>query len=208
MSDLIAQTRYGKVQGSEQGSISVWKGIPFAQPPTGEHRFRAPQPPQGWTGVREATTFSPMAPQVPEMGASLVGSLGEESAVEPRPMSEDCLYLNIWSPGRAAEKRPVMVYIHGGAFTLGSASDPWYDGTSFAAKHNLVVVSLNYRLGILGFVSLKDLAESQAGYTANCGLLDQIAALEWVHEHIAAFGGDPEQVTVMGESAGAMSIGA
>jgi para-nitrobenzyl esterase len=207
MSNLIVETRYGKVQGSQQGSISVWKGIPFAQPPTGEHRFRAPQPPQGWTGVREATTFSPMAPQVPEMGASLVGSLGEERAFEPRPMSEDCLYLNIWSPGTAGEKRPVMVYIHGGAFTLGSASDPWYDGTSFATRHNLVVVSLNYRLGILGFVSLKDLAESEAGYTANCGLLDQIAALAWVHEHIAAFGGDPEQVTVMGESAGAMSIG-
>src|SRR5205807_3105039 len=128
--------------------------------------------------------------------------------VDQRPMSEDCLYLNIWSPGADGQKRPVMVYIHGGAFTLGSASDPWYDGTSFAATHNIVVVSLNYRLGILGFVSLKDLAGADASYTANCGLLDQIAALEWVREHIAAFGGDPDQVTVMGESAGAMSIGA
>jgi para-nitrobenzyl esterase len=101
-----------------------------------------------------------------------------------------------------------MVYIHGGAFTLGSASDPWYDGTSFAANHNIVVVSFNYRLGILGFVYLKDLAGADASYTGNCGLLDQIAALQWVREHIAAFGGDPDQVTVMGESAGAMSIGA
>jgi para-nitrobenzyl esterase len=123
-------------------------------------------------------------------------------------MSEDCLYLNVWSPGTEGEKRPVMVWIHGGAFTLGSASDPWYDGTSFAARHNIVVVSLNYRLGILGFVSLKDLAGADAGYTANCGLLDQIAAFEWVRENIAAFGGDPDNVTVMGESAGAMSIGA
>jgi para-nitrobenzyl esterase len=123
-------------------------------------------------------------------------------------MSEDCLYLNIWSPGTDQEKRPVMVYIHGGAFTLGSASDPWYDGTSFAARHNIVVVSLNYRLGILGFVYLKDLAGADAAYTANCGLLDQIAALRWVRENIAAFGGDPGQMTVMGESAGAMSIGA
>jgi para-nitrobenzyl esterase len=123
-------------------------------------------------------------------------------------MSEDCLYLNIWSPGADREKRPVMVYIHGGAFTLGSASDPWYDGTSFAANHNIVVVSLNYRLGILGFVSLKDLAAADAGYTGNCGLLDQIAALAWVRENIAVFGGDPDHVTVMGESAGAMSIGA
>ncbi|TMD27978.1 MAG: carboxylesterase/lipase family protein, partial [Chloroflexi bacterium] len=208
MSNLIVETRYGKVQGREQGSISVWKGIPFAQPPTGQRRFRAPQPPSPWTGVREATAFSPMAPQVPEMGASMVGALGAERAVEQRPMSEDCLYLNIWSPGADGQKRPVMVYIHGGAFTLGSASDPWYDGTSFAATHNIVVVSLNYRLGILGFVYLKDLAGADASYTGNGGLLDQIAALEWVRENIAAFGGDPDQVTVMGESAGAMSIGA
>ncbi len=208
MGDLIVETRYGKVQGYQQGAISVWKGIPFAQPPTGKLRFRAPQPPEPWTDLRQTTTFSPMAPQVPAMGASMVGALGAERAADQRPMSEDCLYLNIWSPGADQEKRPVMVYIHGGAFTLGSASDPWYDGTSFAANHNLVVVSLNYLLGILGFVSLQDLVGAEAGYTANCALLDQIAALEWVHENITAFGGDPDQVTVMGESAGAMSIGA
>lgn len=207
MSNLIVETRYGKVQGREQGSISVWKGIPFAQPPTGQRRFRAPQPPEPWTGVRETTTFSPMAPQVSAVGASMVGAIGAERAVEQRPMSEDCLYLNIWSPGTDQEKHPVMVYIHGGAFTLGSASDPWYDGTSFAARHNIVVVTLNYRLGILGFVSLQDLAGVEAAYTGNCGLLDQIAALRWVRENIASFGGDPDQVTVMGESAGAMSIG-
>ncbi|HET8840499.1 MAG TPA: carboxylesterase/lipase family protein [Ktedonobacteraceae bacterium] len=208
MSNLIVETRYGKVQGSQQGAISVWKGIPFAQPPIGERRFRAPQPPEPWTDVRAATSFSPMAPQVPEMGESMVGTMGADRAVEMRPISEDCLYLNIWSPGAGEEKRPVMVYIHGGAFTLGSASDPWYDGTSFAARHNIVVVSVNYRLGILGFVSLQDLAGADAGYTGNCGLLDQIAALQWVRENIAAFGGNPDQVTVMGESAGAMSIGA
>jgi len=204
MSNLIVETRYGKVQGSKQGSISVWKGIPFAQPPTGERRFRSPQPPEPWTGVREATAFSPMAPQVQEAPAGLVGA---NRAVDLRPMSEDCLSLNIWSPGADQEKRPVMVWIHGGAFTLGSASDPWYDGTSFAANHNIVVVTLNYRLGILGFVYLKNLAGADAGYTGNCGLLDQIAALHWVRENIAAFGGDPDNVTVMGESAGAMSIG-
>jgi para-nitrobenzyl esterase len=207
LSNLIVETRYGKVQGYEQGSISIWKGIPFAQPPTGELRFRAPQPPASWTGVREATAFSPMAPQLPEMGADMVGDMGAEQAVKPRPMSEDCLYLNVWSPAADQEKRPVMVYIHGGAFTLGSASDPWYDGASFAANHNIVVVSLNYRLGILGFVYLKDLAGAESNYTGNCGLLDQIAALRWVRENIASFGGDPDQVTVMGESAGAMSIG-
>ncbi|HEY1349743.1 MAG TPA: carboxylesterase/lipase family protein [Ktedonobacteraceae bacterium] len=208
MSKFIVETRYGKVQGSAQGSIGVWKGIPFAQPPTGARRFQAPQAPEPWTGVRPASAFAPMAPQVPQMGTSMVGALGAERAVDPRPMSEDCLYLNVWSPGADGEKRPVMVYIHGGAFTLGSASNPWYDGASFAAHHNIVVVTLNYRLGILGFLSLRDLAEEAGVCTANCGLLDQIAALQWVREHIAAFGGDPDQVTVMGESAGAMSIGA
>ncbi len=204
MSNLIVETRYGKVQGSEQGSISVWKGIPFAQPPTGQRRFRAPQPPESWADVRDATAFGPMAPQVPE---SPVGMIGAGGIVDQRPMSEDCLFLNIWSPSADQEKRPVMVWIHGGAFTLGSASDPWYDGTSFAATHNIVVVTLNYRLGILGFVYLKDLAGEEATYTGNCGLLDQIAALQWVRENIAAFGGDPDNVTVMGESAGAMSVG-
>jgi para-nitrobenzyl esterase len=202
MSDLIVETRYGKVQGSKQGSISVWKGIPFAQPPTGQRRFRAPQPPEPWTGVREATAFGPRAPQEPGAMENIAGG-----AAELPPISEDCLYLNIWSPGADQEKRPVMVWIHGGAFTFGSASEPWYDGTSFAANHNIVVVTLNYRLGILGFVSLNDLAGEDAAYTGNCGLLDQIAALEWVRENIAAFGGDPDQVTVMGESAGAISIG-
>lgn len=208
MSNLIIETQYGKVQGYEQGSISIWQGIPFAQPPTGERRFRAPQPPEPWTGAREATRFSPIAPQVAEMGMSMVGAMGAESAVEPRPMSEDCLYLNVWSPGADQEKRPIMVYIHGGAFTLGSASDPWYDGASFAATHNIVVVSLNYRLGILGFISLDGVTEAEAGSTASCGLLDQVAALQWVRDNIAAFGGDPANVTVMGESAGAMSIAA
>ena len=205
MSNLIVETRYGKVQGSEQGSISVWKGIPFAQPPTGLRRFRAPQPLEPWMGVREATAFGPMAPQVPEIMGGIAG--GADRAAKLPPMSEDCLSLNIWSPDADQERRPVMVWIHGGAFTLGSASDPWYDGTSFAVTHHIVVVTLNYRLGILGFVSLKDLAGEDAAYTGNCGLLDQIAALEWVRENIAAFGGDPDQVTVMGESAGAISIG-
>ena len=204
MGNPIVETRYGKVQGNEQGSISAWKGIPFAQPPIGQRRFRAPQPPEPWTDVLDAAKFSATAPQVQEMPVGMVGAGG---AVDQRPMSEDCLYLNIWSPGADQEKRPVMVWIHGGAFTLGSASDPWYDGTSFAANHNIVVVTLNYRLGILGFVYLKDLAGEDATYTGNCGLLDQIAALQWVRDNIAAFGGDPDNVTVMGESAGAMSIG-
>lgn len=205
MSNLIVETRYGKVQGYEQGPISVWKGIPFAQPPTGQRRFRAPQPPEQWAGIRETTAFGPMAPQRLEALGELAGDA--DSAIVLPPMSEDCLYLNIWSPGADQEKRPVMVWIHGGGFTLGSTSEAWYDGTSFATNHNIVVVSLAYRLGTLGFVYLKDLAGADTDYSGNCGLLDQIAGLQWVRENIAAFGGDPDNVTVAGESAGAMSIG-
>jgi para-nitrobenzyl esterase len=208
MSQCIVETRYGRVQGYQQGEICVWKGIPFAQPPLGARRFRPPEPPEPWADVRPTTSFSPMAPQVAEMGASMVGAIGAERVVDPRPISEDCLSLNIWSPAADQGKRPVMVYIHGGAFTVGSASDPWYDGASFAARHNMVVASLNYRLGILGFVYLKELAGAASGYSGNCGLLDQIAGLRWVRENIEAFGGDPANVTVMGESAGAMSIAA
>lgn len=122
-------------------------------------------------------------------------------------MSEDCLTLNIWSPGTDGKKRPVLVWIHGGAFISGSGSSPLYDGTSFAKNGDLVVVTINYRLGILGFLHLAELGGDGYQNSGNCGILDQIAALKWVKENIAAFGGDPDQVTIFGESAGAMSVG-
>jgi para-nitrobenzyl esterase len=134
------------------------------------------------------------------------GRLGIATAVQGRSISEDCLSLNIWSPGADRQKRPVMVYLHGGGFVFGSGSDPLYDGTSFATQHDIVVVTCNYRLGLLGLLYLGDLV-GEAYAQGNTSLLDQIAALQWVHDNIAAFGGDPGQVTIMGESAGAMSIG-
>jgi para-nitrobenzyl esterase len=148
--------------------------------------------------VLDATQFGP---------ASLQSArLGNASAVNGRPTSEGCLSLNIWSPGADQQQRPVMVYIHGGGFVIGSGSEPLFDGTSFAMQHDLVVVTCNYRLGLLGWLYLGDLA-GHAYAQGNAALLDQIAALQWVHDNIAAFGGDPDQVTIMGESAGAMSIG-
>lgn len=198
MSTTLVETISGKVQGFEQGAITVWKGIPFAHPPIAHHRFLPPQPSQPWSGVLDATQFGP---------ASLQSArLGNASAVAGRPTSENCLSLNIWSPGADQQKRPVMVYIHGGGFVIGSTSDPLFDGTSFATQHDIVVVTCNYRLGLLGFLYLGDLASS-AYAQGNAALLDQVAALQWVHDNIAAFGGDPDRVTVMGESAGAMSIG-
>jgi para-nitrobenzyl esterase len=200
MSSTLVETQYGKVQGAASGPIFVWKGIPYAKPPLADLRFRAPQAPSPWTGVRNATAFGHTSPQ-----SSLVMQGFMNATAEPA--GEDCLFLNIWSPRAGDERRPVLFWIHGGAFTIGSGSIPWYDGTSFATNGDVVVVTINYRLGALGFLHLADLGGEDAGFSSNCGLLDQLAALQWVRDNIAAFGGDPHNITVFGESAGAMSIG-
>ena len=185
----------GRVSGALAGSnsdISAYKGIPYAAPPTGELRWRAPQPAPNWQGVRDATRFASICPQRP----------GQE------PQSEDCLYLNVWSPAKtAAERLPVMLWVHGGGFTYGSGSSRIYDGTRLA-EHGVVVVTFNYRLNILsGFAHPLLSRESEHG-SGDYGLLDQIAALKWVQRNIRAFGGDPANVTLFGESAGGLSVSA
>ncbi|MEO7019791.1 MAG: carboxylesterase/lipase family protein [Ktedonobacteraceae bacterium] len=206
--DAIVETHYGKVRGTDLGSVAVWKGIPYAQPPIEKLRFHVPQAPEAWSGVRDASKFGAVAPQDVAHLSGLTQTLQGETTSEQAPISEDCLYLNIWSPRADEKKRPVMVWIHGGAFIIGSGSQPDYDGTSFAQQGDVVVVTLNYRLGVLGFLQLGDFAGAEYASAGNLGLLDQIAALKWVRENIAVFGGDPNNVTIFGESAGAMSIGA
>jgi para-nitrobenzyl esterase len=196
MAKTLVQTQYGMVQGAQEGTISSWKGIPFAQPPMGALRFRPPQPPEAWSNVRQTTQFGPMAMQPPSMPAELLRRLS---------MSEDCLTLNIWSPDSDEKLRPVLVWIHGGGWLIGSGR--LHDGTSLATLGDVVVVTLNYRLGPLGFLHLAELGGEAYAASGNCGILDQVAALQWVQDNIAAFGGDPHHVTVFGESAGAMSIG-
>ncbi len=200
MSTTIVETQYGKVQGTTSGPVYVWKGIPYAQPPLGDLRFRAPRAPHSWSGVRDATAYGLTSVQSARMMQSVFSA-------NPEPSGEDCLYLNIWSPGADDKRRPVLFWIHGGGFTMGSGSTPWYDGTSFASNGDVVVVTINYRLGALGFLHLADLGGKEKDLSSNCGLLDQIAALKWVRDNIAAFGGDSNNITVFGESAGAMSIG-
>src|SRR6478735_9264799 len=195
---MIVSTAQGRLEGIERNGVWQFRGIPYAAPPVGERRFRPPAPPEPWAGVRRADTFGAVAPQAGGGTAMLLGEQG-------RPASEDCLFLNVTTPGCDDEARPVMVWIHGGGYLSGSSSTPWYDGTRFCQRGDVVVVSLNYRLGALGLLWLGDLDPSLRSSGTN-SLLDQAAALRWVNENIAAFGGDPGNVTIFGESAGAMSV--
>ncbi|GAA0640742.1 carboxylesterase family protein [Streptomyces thermocarboxydovorans] len=190
----VVRTAAGAVRGRYEGDLAVFRGIPFAEPPVGEARFAAPRPVRGWDGVREAYAFGPPPPQ----DAALQG----RAVVDSLPTGDDWLTVNVWTPepGPAA-RRPVMVWIYGGSFRLGHSGSPGYDARRIARDGDVVVVTLNYRLGMEGFAHIE-------GAPANRGLLDQVAALEWVRDNIAAFGGDPGQVTVFGESAGAGSIAA
>jgi len=196
VSEPLASTTTGAVRGLRRDGICQFRGIPFAAPPIGPRRFRPPQPPEPWCGTRDATEFGPAAPQRP----GLLNQIG------PAGTSEDCLTLNVYTPAPDDAGRPVMVWIHGGGFVTGSGSLAWYDGTSFARRGDVVVVTLNYRLGALGFLHLADLGGPEFGASGVNGLADQIAALRWVRDNIAGFGGDPGRVTVFGESAGGMSV--
>ncbi len=191
-------TSNGKLEGLVEASgIRAFKGVPYAQPPVGDLRFREPQPVQPWKGVRKAHVFGPKAMQLPIYSDMQFRSNG---------MSEDCLYLNVWTPASSGERLPVLVYFYGGGFMAGDGSEYRYDGENMATR-GIVTVTVNYRLGIFGLLSHPDLTkESPHHSSGNYGLLDQHQALVWVQQNIAAFGGDPGRVTIGGESAGATSV--
>jgi para-nitrobenzyl esterase len=191
--DRVVEIESGTLAGSARGPVDVWRGVPYAEPPVGRLRFTAPVPVRPWRGVRPATAVGGAAQQLTAVTASR-RHLGSPS--------EDCLYLNVYAPAGRSSPRPVLVWIHGGAFTSGSGA--LYDGSELAASGDVVVVTLNYRLGVFGFVDLG--AVTDAEVPSNLGLRDQIAALRWVRDNIATFGGDPERVTVAGESAGSISV--
>ena len=194
-SPAMVQIDSGALAGTD-GAVRSFKGIPFAAPPVGELRWRPPQAVTPWTGVRAATAFGPDCPQAPS-GASRGAGRGE-----------DCLHLSVWTPARRADERlPVMVWMHGGGFTAGTSADTRSDGEKLA-RRGVVVVAANYRVGLFGFLAHPDLSRDSAqGVSGNYGLLDQIAALQWVQRNIAAFGGDPARVTAFGVSAGSASLG-
>jgi para-nitrobenzyl esterase len=188
----------GRIEGQTEGRLRVFKGIPYALPPVGEARWKPPRPMPRWTGTRKATEFPPACFQTKPKLSNLYTR-------DPMPMSEDCLALNIWRPSNA-HNAPVFFWIHGGALAGGAGSEAIYDGARLAAR-GIVVVSINYRLGVLGWLAHPELsAESPLGVSGNYGLLDQIEALRWVRRNIRSFGGNPSNVTIAGESAGALSV--
>ena len=191
-----ASTAHGPVVGALDGDVAVFRGIPYAAPPVGDLRWRAPRPPAPWHQPRDASVFGPAVPQ--PVGSPLDGLV---PGMHVGPMGDDCLTLNVWTPATDRAARPVLVWIHGGAFTIGAGSLETYDGASLASREDVVVVSLNYRVGALGF-----LVVDHRDAAANCGLLDQVAALEWIRDNITTFGGDPGRVTIFGESAGGGSV--
>lgn len=191
----VVDTRYGPVRGVDDGTVNVWRGVRYAAPPSGELRWRAPRPPQPWTEPADATRVGPVCPQ----------------PVDPRipldfgaPQGDDCLTLNVWASSDTAPGagKPVLVWVHGGAYILGSAAQPLYRGRVLAGDGDAVIVTVNYRLGALGFLDLSSFSTARTTFESNTGLRDVIFALEWVRDNIAAFGGDPDRVTLFGESAG------
>ena len=197
----LVTTKNGVLEGAEDSGVYIFKGIPYAQPPVGDLRWRPPQPVKNWQGVRKADQFGPGAMQNP---------IYSDMQFRFPKKSEDCLYLNIWTPANKGNKKlPVLVYIYGGGFQAGDGSEYRYDGESMARNEGIIAVTINYRLNVFGFFAHPELTKESPNHASgNYGLLDQVEALRWVKENIAAFGGDPNKVTIAGESAGSISVNA
>jgi para-nitrobenzyl esterase len=201
MPDPRVDTAGGSLEGTRDKGVSSFLGVPYAAPPTGERRFLPPQPAPGWAGVARATEFGPMAMQ---LTGGRQSALGGSPGVEA---SEDCLTLNVWTPGESG-RRPVMVWLHGGGYSVGNSSRDLYNGANLARRDDVVVVSANHRLGLFGFLYLGELLGERYRESANVGMLDWVAVLEWVRDSIGAFGGDPDCVTIFGESGGGGKVSA
>lgn len=193
----VVRTDAGTLRGGMEPGVRVFRGIPYAAPPVGALRFQPPAAPAAWAGTRDALDFMPACPQLVERDPTENGN---------SVMAEDCLGLNVWTPAAGHARRPVLVFIHGGAFIEGSARNTWYDGALLARRGGIVVVTIQYRIGALGFLELARVGGDAYAASGNLGILDQVAALQWVQRNIAAFGGDPANVTVAGESVGATSV--
>src|SRR6185437_2523010 len=208
----VVETTAGKVRGSADNGINIFKGISYGASTAGKNRFMPPAKPEPWSGVRDALRYGASAPQTVPGAPSILGALDFLiSAENPRDVgeSEDCLVLNVWTPAlNDGHKRPVMFWIHGGGFTSGSGSAPLYDGANLARRGDVVVVTINHRLGALGYTYLRDAEGDAFRASGNAGMLDIVAALEWVRDNIIRFGGDPSRVVIFGESGGGQKVSA
>jgi para-nitrobenzyl esterase len=200
----VVETKLGKIRGASSKGVACFKGVHYGASTAGSMRFMPPVPPQPWTGVIDALEIGSPAPQdtiSANGGSEIRKAMGD--LIGPGVMSEDCLVLNVWTPSlRASSKRPVMVWLHGGGYTAGSSGVPVYDGTNLAAKHDIVLVALNHRLNVFGYLYLGEIGGEKYADSGNAGMLDIVLALEWVRDNIAHFGGDPGNVTIFGESGG------
>ncbi|MBN1161245.1 MAG: carboxylesterase/lipase family protein [Dehalococcoidales bacterium] len=200
----VVTTKNGKLEGFIENGLYVFKGIPYAAQPVGNLRWLPPQTHESWSGIRPAKKYGAISPQnVMPLAANVPGMPDFSKELQ----DEGCLYLNVWTPGLDDAHRPVVFWIHGGAFIIGAGTEPFLEEGRLAKRGDVVIVSINYRMGAFGFMNLKEITGGKIPATGNEGLLDQIAALDWVHDNIAAFGGDPDNVIAAGFSAGAMSIG-
>ena len=203
----VVETASGRIAGVTSDGVHVFKGIPYGASTAGANRFMPPRRPEPWTGVRQATAYAGRSPQAaanaqrPEL-ATVWGP------VDTLPVGEDCLTLHVWTPGLDNARRPVMVWLHGGAFSYGSANSPRYDGTRLARRNDVVVVAVNHRLNIFGHLDLSQIGGERFAQSGNSGLLDLVAALEWVRDHAERFGGDPGNVTIFGQSGGGGKVSA
>lgn len=208
--EIIVETTAGRVRGTSERGVETFLGIPYATPPLGDLRFRPPVKPEPWAGVRDALAYGNMAVQSPNVFALPDDLLRMFMLAGRQNTSEDCLYLNVWASarteGRATADRPVLFWCHGGAFITGSGSSPWSDGANLCRLDDVVIVSFNHRLGALGYLQMEDIAGADFAGAGLAGMLDIVAALEWVRDNIAQFGGDPRNVTIFGESGGGAKV--
>src|SRR6516164_212811 len=206
--DPVVEIASGKIKGYHAADgIAGFKGVPYGASTAGPNRFMAPQKPASWAGVRDAVEWAGHSPQA-FFGQRRAEVTKLAPPADPVPVSEDCLTLNVWTPGLDNGKRPVMVWLHGGAFSYGSANTPRTDGTRLAQRGDVVVVTVNHRLNIFGFLDLTALGGERFAHSGNAGVLDLVASLEWVRDNIAGFGGDPGNVTIFGQSGGGGKVSA